>query len=139
LTGATISVTNSKGQAVAYTLNGSTLTVANVTGTITVSVVAVGVFSVSLGSGSSNVAFASGTTTEATSGSSWTGTIEAASGYKLPASISVMMGGTSVTPTYNSTSGAITIANVTGDIVITAVAEEVGMINIQYNTDKWRN
>lgn len=122
LTGATISVTNSKGQSVAYTLNGSTLTVANVTGTITVSVVSVGVFSVSLGSGSSNIAFASGTPTEATSGSSWTGTIEAASGYKLPASIDVTMGGTAVTPTYNSTSGAITIANVTGNIVITAVA-----------------
>lgn len=131
LTGATISVTNSKGQSVAYTLNGSTLTVANVTGTITVSVVAVGVFSVSLGSGSSNIAFASGTVTEVVDGSSWTGTIEAtASGYKLPASITVTMGGTSVTPTYNSTSGEITIANVTGNIVITAVAEEVGKVTI---------
>lgn len=131
LTGATISVTNSKGQSVAYTLNGNTLSVANVTGTITVSVVAVGVFSVSLGSGSSNVAFASGTSIEATSGSSWTGTIEAAaSGYKLPASITVTMGGTAITPTYNSTSGEITIANVTGNIVITAVAEEVGKVTI---------
>lgn len=124
LTGADISVTDSKGQSVAYTFDNNTLTIAaaNVVGTITVSVVAVGVISVSLGGGSSKVAFTSGTPTEATTGSSWTGAIEAERGYKLPESISVTMGGNPVTPAYDSTSGAITIANVTGNIVITAVA-----------------
>jgi len=135
LTGATISVTNSKGQAVAYTLNGSTLTVANVTGTITVSVVAVGIFSVVNNDTNVNL---TANTMSPTSGSSWTGTLAIKSGisnYRLASAPVVTMGGTAVDfsvsgNSWNSTTGVMTIGNVTGNIVITAVAEEVGKVTI---------
>lgn len=130
LTGATISVTNSKGQSVAYTLNGSTLTVANVTGTITVSVVAVGVFSVVNNDANVNL---TASTTSPTSGSSWTGTLAVKSGvsnYRLASAPVVTMGGTAVDfsasgNSWNSSTGVMTIGNVTGNIVITSASVEM--------------
>lgn len=57
-------------------------------------------------------------------GGSYTATISANSGYELD-TITVMMGGTNITSSAVS-GGKITIANVTGDIVITAVAKASG-------------
>lgn len=56
------------------------------------------------------------------SGDSYTATITANSGYTL-SSVTVTMGGSAV----SVTGGAINIASVTGDIVITAVAEEAAV------------
>lgn len=57
-------------------------------------------------------------------GSSLSFTLTAASNYTLPTSITVTMGGTTLSSgtgyTYNSSSGAVTISKVTGDIVVTA-------------------
>ena len=64
----------------------------------------------------------SNSTTQAIEGNSYTATISAKSGYEL-SSISVTMGGADITSTAVN-GGNINIANVTGDIVITAVAEK---------------
>jgi hypothetical protein len=61
--------------------------------------------------------------TKAVKGGSYSATITAKSGYELK-SIVVKMGGTDISSTAVS-GGKITISNVTGNIVITAVAEEV--------------
>lgn len=128
LTGATISVTNSKGQSVAYTLNGSTLSVANVVGSITISVVAVAIYSVA--NNDTHATLSNSTPANPTHGSSWSGTLSAASGYGLSATPSVEMGGVAVdfTATGNSwdrSTGAMTIGNVTGNIIILEAAVEV--------------
>lgn len=130
LTGATISVTDSRGQYVAYTLNGSTLSVANVMGTITISVVAKAVYSVA-----NNDAHVDMTTQtpNPVAGSSWSGTLSLKSGvtgYALSSNPSVTMGGVAVDLTasgnsWNRSTGAMTIGNVTGDIVILEAAVEV--------------
>lgn len=61
--------------------------------------------------------------TKAVQGGSYSATITAKSGYELK-SIVVKMGGTDISSTAVS-GGKITISNVTGNIVITAVAEEI--------------
>ena len=61
----------------------------------------------------------SNSATQAAGGEGYSAVITADSGYEL-SSVSVTMGGSAV----NVTDGAISIASVTGDIVITAVAEE---------------
>lgn len=61
--------------------------------------------------------------TQAVQGGSYSATITAKSGYELK-SIVVKMGGTDISSTAVS-GGKITISNVTGNIVITAVAEEI--------------
>lgn len=56
---------------------------------------------------------------------SYTATLAAESGYQL-AQLSVTMGGADITATaYNEATGVVTIAKVTGDVVITATATEV--------------
>ena len=62
----------------------------------------------------------SNSATQAIGGESYSATITAKSGYELK-SVTVTMGGNSVTVS----GGVINIANVTGNIVITAVAEEI--------------
>lgn len=58
-------------------------------------------------------------------GQSYSATVSADSGYELT-SVTVMHGSTNVTSTaYNSSTGAISIASVTSDITITAVATEI--------------
>ena len=64
----------------------------------------------------------SNSATQAVGGGSYSATITANSGYKL-SSVVVTMGGTDITSSAVS-GGTITIAEVTGDIVITAVATE---------------
>ena len=64
----------------------------------------------------------SNSTTQAIAGNSYTATISAKSGYEL-SSISVTMGGADITSTAVN-GGNINISDVTGDIVITAVAEK---------------
>lgn len=64
----------------------------------------------------------SNTSTTATGGDSYTGTLTAPSGYTIN-SVQILMGGNDVTGTSYS-GGTITIANVTGNIVITAVATQ---------------
>lgn len=61
--------------------------------------------------------------TQAIEGDSYSATISANSGYEL-SSVAVTMGGTDITVDVVS-GGSISIANVTGDIVITATATEV--------------
>lgn len=50
-------------------------------------------------------------------------TLIASVGYYLPSTITVTVGGTTPTYTYDATTGALTIENVTGNIGITASAE----------------
>ena len=64
----------------------------------------------------------SNSTTKVTEGSSYSATITANSGYKL-SSLKVTMGGTDISSSAVS-NGKITIASVTGNVVITAVAVE---------------
>ena len=133
LTGATISVTNSKGQAVAYTLdNNNTLTIAaaNVVGTINISVVAVAIYSVVNNDTNVNL---TASTMSPTSGSSWTGTLAIKSGisnYRLASAPVVTMGGTDVDfsasgNSWDNTTGVMTIGSVTGNIVITSASVEI--------------
>lgn len=65
----------------------------------------------------------SNSATSVTSGSAYTATIAAKSGYELK-SVTVTMGGSNVTSTVYS-NGSINITSVTGNIVITATAEEI--------------
>ena len=65
----------------------------------------------------------SNSATQAVGGGSYSATITANSGYEL-SSVVVTMGGTNISSSAVS-GGNIGIANVTGDIVITAVAEEI--------------
>lgn len=64
--------------------------------------------------------------TTATQGASYTATITASDGYTLDgATVSVTMGGTDITSTAYA-DGVVTIASVTGDIVVTVTAVESG-------------
>lgn len=65
----------------------------------------------------------SNSATKAVQGGSYSATISANSGYEL-SSVKVTMGGTDISSSAVS-GGTITISNVTGNIVITAVAEEI--------------
>lgn len=61
--------------------------------------------------------------TSVQSGAAYTATLAAASGYEMQ-SVSITMGGVDITSTaYSSSTGEISIASVTGNIVITAIAE----------------
>lgn len=71
--------------------------------------------------------------TTATQGTSYSATITASDGYTLDgATVSVTMGGTNITSTAYA-DGVITIANVTGDIVVTATA----VVFRSFATDTW--
>lgn len=64
----------------------------------------------------------------------YSGTLTPSSGYRM-SSVSVTMGGTDITGTaYNSSDGSITIASVTGNVVITATAVEDVPVS---GTDAW--
>ena len=135
LTGAIISVTNSRGQNVSYTLANNVLTIANVVGTINISVTAIGVFSVT--NSDTHVDLTSQNMSP-TTGSSWSGTLaikSGVSGYGLAASPNVTMGGLSVDfsasgNSWNQSTGAMTIGSVTGDIVIVSASVEVETHNV---------
>lgn len=75
----------------------------------------------------------SNTATSITSGSSYSGTLTADTGYNID-TVTVTMGGTDITSTAYS-GGSISIANVTGDIVITASASASAGPDI----DTWTN
>ena len=67
----------------------------------------------------------SNTSTSASSGASYTGTLSAAAGYTV-GNVSITMGGTDITSTaYNSTTKVISVASVSGNIIITAQAVAV--------------
>lgn len=62
-------------------------------------------------------------------GTNYSTTLTADKGYKLPASITVTVGGEEVTTSsgmlaYNANTGSVTVRFIDGDVVITAVAEE---------------
>lgn len=130
LDGATISVTNSKGQSVAYTLSNNVITISNVMGTINISVTAIGVFSVT--NSDTHVDLTSQNMSP-TTGSSWSGTLaikSSVSGYGLSATPNVTMGGSLVDfsasgNSWNQSTGLMTIGSVTGDIVIVSASREV--------------
>lgn len=69
----------------------------------------------------------SNSATQAIQGESYSATITANDGYVL-SSVVVTMGGTDISSTAVS-GGTVSIASVTGNIVITAVAEEIGITN----------
>lgn len=60
-------------------------------------------------------------------GESLTATLTAESGYTLPDTITVTMGGQALTEgyTYDKSNGTVTVANVTGDVVITAAGAKI--------------
>lgn len=63
-----------------------------------------------------------GFSTSVSEGASWQGSLTPNTGYNI-SSVSILMGNTDITSTaYNSSTGAISIASVTGNVVITAVA-----------------
>ena len=62
----------------------------------------------------------SNTATSIEDGADYTTTLTAATGYTLPESVTVTVGGTAVTPVYNKTTGELKITAVSGDVVITA-------------------
>lgn len=68
--------------------------------------------------------------TEIAQGNAYSATLTPAYGKYLPDSITVTVGGNAATFTYDSTTGAISIAaaNITGNIVITAVAKIYGKL-----------
>lgn len=122
-----------------YTLSGTltagtstiTVTFQTFTTTFTVTVTEMQVYSITnslTGCSSSNNA------TSANEGSSYSATITASTGYTLTgATVSVTMGGTDITSTaYNN--GTISIASVTGNVVITIVAEVVSGTWVDLNT-----
>lgn len=130
LTGAIISVTNSRGQSVSYTLSNNVLTIANVVGTINISVTAIGVFSVT---NSDTHVDLTTQNMSPTTGSSWSGTLaikSGVSGYGLSAIPNVTMGGSPVDfsatgNSWNQSTGVMTIGSVMGDIVIVSASSEV--------------
>lgn len=72
-------------------------------------------------------AFVSTPSSTITEGDSFTATITPDEGYEIE-SVTVTMGGTAVANAWNSTTGVVYIANVTGDIVITATATEIPVV-----------
>ena len=60
-------------------------------------------------------------------GETLSGTLSAADGKHLPGSIKVTMGGADAEHTYDAQTGAFSVPNVSGDIVITAAAVEVSV------------
>lgn len=75
---------------------------------------------------------ATNTAATVTHGSRYMSTLTASTGYEL-SSVSITMGGTDITSTaYNSATGAISIASVTGDIAITATAKELSSISASF-------
>lgn len=76
----------------------------------------------------------SNSATTATGGASYSGTLSATTGYTMTgATVSVTMGGVDVTSTVYS-NGAISISEVTGNIVITAVAVESPVYSFENGT-----
>lgn len=67
-----------------------------------------------------------------TEGANYIATLTPISGYKIT-NVVVTMGGTAIENAYNSSTGIITVNNVTGDIVITATATQVKIYTITYN------
>ena len=57
-------------------------------------------------------------------GESYSATLTAAEGYNLPDAVTVTVDGQAANAVYDATSGVVTIDNVTGDIVITAIGVE---------------
>ena len=67
-----------------------------------------------------------GTSVTVYEGDSWEAVLAADEGYRLT-SVTILMGGSDVTSSvYDSATGAITIAEVTGNVIITAVVESLG-------------
>lgn len=62
-------------------------------------------------------------------GTAYSATLAPVSGKYLPRAITVTMGGKEATFTYNNVTGAISIASVTGNVVITAVAADYAMLS----------
>lgn len=104
----------------AYDNNAGTVTIPEVTGDIVITASAI--------SNARSITYAltnaasSNTASFVNDGGSYTTTLTANSGYAL-SSVTVTMGGTDITNTaYNANTGLVSIASVTGDVVITAVA-----------------
>ena len=70
-------------------------------------------------------------------GADYTATLTPDEGYTLPEVVVVTVGGAAVTPSYDATTGVLTITNVTGDVVITAagVQADDGMITVYFRND----
>lgn len=66
-------------------------------------------------------------------GETLTATLQAVVDYVLPSSITVTMDGSDVDYNYNPETGVVTVANVTGDVVITAAGVEESGYKITYS------
>lgn len=101
------------------TVNGNKITISCVTGNIVITATAVTIPTYTIVKNLTNCAV-SNSATSIQQGSAYSATVTANSGYELK-SVTVTMDGSAV----SVTNGVINIANVTGNIVITAVAEAV--------------
>ena len=79
----------------------------------------------------------SNTQTKVEEGRDYITTLTPDEGYVLPETVEVTVGGSPVTPDYDQTTGQLTVSAVTGDVVITAVAQEEddGMITVYFRND----
>lgn len=110
-------------------VSGNVISIAKVTGAIVITAVAVVIPTYTITNNLTQCTN-SNTTSSLKEGSSYTATITPNDGYRTD-SITVTMGGTTLT---NAVSGnTITISNVTGNIVITAVASEIPVVIPTYN------
>lgn len=75
-------------------------------------------------------------------GSTYSATLTPAEGYDLPETVSVTMGGAAAQHTWDAATGVLTVANVTGNLVIAAegVEQDDGMITLYFRNDwKWNS
>lgn len=116
-------------------VSGNNISIASVTGDVVITVsTTVNTYSVT---NTLTKVTTNNSASTATYGSSYTATLTAASGYTME-TVKVTMGGTDVTSSaYSSVTGKISIASVTGAIVITATATETPPVvyTVTINTD----
>ena len=116
----TVTMGGSDITAAAYDSSAGTVTIPEVTGDIVITASAIAnaravTYDLTNAASSNTASFVN-------DGGSYTTTLTANSGYAL-SSVTVTMGGTDITNTaYNANTGLVSIASVTGDVVITAVA-----------------
>lgn len=135
LTGATVSVTMGGVNIISTAYSNGAISIASVTGNIIITISAVAATTAYTITNSLTNCTSSNSAASATAGMSYSATITAASGYTLiGATVSVTMGDTDITSTAYS-GGAISIASVTGNIVISISAvEETAAVTVSFTT-----
>lgn len=145
LNGATISVTMGGTNITSSAYNNGIISIQSVTDNISITITAVTEdvpsTSYSVSNALTNCSTSNGSAS-ISDGSPYSATITPDSGYTLDgATVSITMGGTNITATAYS-NGAISIASVTGNVVITiaAVEEQIEIINLANpQSSEWKN